>query len=52
MSYTDYLIAKFIVLAFLAFFGNFFYTFFTGRSLTQDRNDRAAAEAEDRTRSQ
>lgn len=50
MSHIDYVITKAIVLLLLAFFGNFFYTLFTGRSLTQDRIDRAAAEDADQSK--
>lgn len=43
VEFTDYMIWKFIALCALAFFGNFFYTLFTGRSLEQDRRDIEAA---------
>jgi hypothetical protein len=46
-NFTDYIIWKFIALGALAFFGNFFYTLFTGRSLEQDRRDKQAAEGSD-----
>jgi hypothetical protein len=36
---TDYMFWKLVVLGALAFFGNFFYTLFTGRTLEQDRRD-------------
>lgn len=47
MDFTDYMIAKFIVLALLAFFGNFVCAFFTGRSLEQVRNGIEVAERQD-----
>jgi hypothetical protein len=36
-DFTSYMVIKFIVLVALAFFGNFFYTLITGRSLEQER---------------
>lgn len=50
MEYTDYLWFKLIALGVLAFALNFVYTLFTGRSLKQDRRDKAAAEHEDQTK--
>jgi hypothetical protein len=47
MEFTDYLWTKLIVLAILAFFANFFYRLFTGRSLEEDLRGKAAAERED-----
>lgn len=44
VEFTDYLMWKLIVLGALAFFGNFFYTLFTGRSLEEDRRDTEEAE--------
>ena len=43
MDFTDYLWAKAIVLCVLAFFGNFFYTLFTGKSLGEALRDREKA---------
>jgi hypothetical protein len=43
VEFTDYMLWKLIALGALAFFGNFFYTLFTGRALEQDRNDIEAA---------
>lgn len=40
MDFTDYIIWKAGALCALAFLGNFFYSFFTGKSITQVRNDR------------
>lgn len=44
MDFSDYLWIKFFVLVGLAFFGNLFYTIFTGKSLEQERNDRESAQ--------
>lgn len=44
MDYTDFLWIKLIALGLLAFFGNFFYTLLTGRSLGEDLSDRQARE--------
>lgn len=38
-TFVDFLMWKAIALLVLAFVVNFVYTLFTGRSLTQDRND-------------
>ena len=43
MDYTDWLWIKLIGLVLLAFFGNFFYTLFTGRSLEEERTDSPAS---------
>lgn len=40
MDFTDYIVWKAVALCVLAFLGNFFYSFFTGKSLTQARRDR------------
>lgn len=51
MDFTGYMIIKFIVLVLLAFFGNFFFTLITGRSLEQVRRqaerDKATASLQD-----
>lgn len=41
MDYSDYLWIKFWCLIALAFFGNLIYSAITGRSLEQDRRDKA-----------
>lgn len=45
MDFTTYMIAKFIALVLLAFFGNLIFAAVTGRSLEEVRNDTEAAVA-------
>ena len=40
MTYEDWLWFKVIALCLLAFFGNLFYSFFTGKTLGQEQNDK------------
>jgi hypothetical protein len=47
MHFTDYLIAKFLVLVGIAVVVNFFYSFFTGKLLWQERTDKSEAERAD-----
>ena len=44
MDFTDYMIWKAVALCALAFLGNFFYSFFTGKSIAQVRRDRESAQ--------
>jgi hypothetical protein len=44
MDFTDYMIWKAVALCALAFLGNFFYSFFTGKSITQVRRDKQQAQ--------
>jgi len=43
MDFTGYMVAKFIVLVLLAFFGNLIFSAITGRSLEEVRRDTEAA---------
>lgn len=47
MSFTDYMWIKLIVLGLLAFFGNFFFTLFTGKTIEEALNERRNREDRD-----
>lgn len=47
MDYENWLWIKLIGLGVLSFFGNFFYTLFTGRTIEQERSGQSSGERSD-----
>ena len=47
MNFTDYMWIKLIVLGLLAFFGNFFFTLITGKTIEEALNERQNREGRD-----